>query len=142
MKRRRRLRPAAATKKKRATCGGSVSANLPPLIVRHARALCRLSRASAKEARRMIAKASPGFLRCLSYVALHVLNGKLPMTRAQTERLTPYAEKVREFARNRLSASTRRAGLLKGGFLPALLGVLASTLAPTLLKGLFGGGRG
>lgn len=134
--------PPPPTKRSRSSGGKKCSRisrrDTPPIVRRNAELLCVLSKASADDARRLIQNAPADFLKCISLLAFNILNGHMPVTPKQTSLLTPYAKKFRSFARRTLSAKKRRASLLSGGFLPALLGVLGSVLAPKLLKGLLG----
>ena len=127
-------------RRRRAPCVATTTHALPPLVKRNAERLCALANASVPQARKILKTAPADFLRCLSLVASNVLKGNVPIRSSTIRRLTPYAKNFRKFARRTLSSATRRATALRGGFLPALLGVLASVVAPALLKAVTGRG--
>ena len=58
------------------------------------------------------------------------------MKKPQLKKLTPYARNFRSLSMKNISTKKRRAELMKAGFLPAILGVLASMLVPKILKGV------
>ena len=109
----------------------------PEIIRKHADLLCLLSKAGPKEARRIIEGGPAGLLRALSLISYNVINHVFPISAQHLRKLTPYAKNFRRLAKKTLSTKHRRVELLKAGFLPQILGLVGSFLAPKLLKTIF-----
>lgn len=110
----------------------------PLLIRQHAEMLCTFSKMHPKAMKNFIKKAPAGFLKALSLIAYNLLNDTLQLQPHHMKRLTPYASNFRQFAQKTLSRDARRHILFKkAGFLPALAGVLASTILPNIVKSIF-----
>ena len=116
----------------------SIAKDYPLLIRRNADILCLLSKASPTSARKLIKNAPNDFLKAISLIAFNILNGYFVLEQQQVDRLTPYAKHIRTLSKKSLTGKKRRATLLHGGFLPALIGVLGAALAPKLIKSVLG----
>ena len=100
----------------------SVAKDYPLLIRKNADLLCLLSKAKPSSARNLIKNAPNDFLKALSLIAFNILNGYFELEPQHMDKLSPYADHIRVLSKKTLSAKKRRATLLKGGFLPAILG--------------------
>ena len=75
--------------------------------------------------------ANPDLLKCLSECAHNILKGNIPLTPEEKAELIKYKQKVRQVANKRIALKTKRKTLQTGGFLPALLApLLSSVIAP------------
>ena len=116
----------------------SITKDYPVIIRKNADLLCLLSKASPSKAKKIISNAPNDLLKALSLIAYNILNGHFVLEQKNLNKLTPYAEHVRKLSRKTLSGKKRRGILMRGGFLPALLGVIGATLAPKLIKTVLG----
>ena len=100
---------------------------------RHSNTLKRLSRSKPSVARPIIRDASKDLLNTLSECSYNVLQGVVPLTTKQKRKLCKYKTKLRQIANKKVSQKRKRAILMRGGFLGALLspiiGVLGSLLS-------------
>ena len=82
--------------------------------------------------------ADADLIRALSECAHNILRGTVRLSPREKVRLRKYKDKLRLIANRRLSISRRRRGIQQnGGFLPALLAPLATTVFLPLLSQLF-----
>ena len=108
----------------------------PKVIRDNATVLCLLSKSSTKTAKKIILAADNSLLKALSLLAFNIIHGYLPLDPESKKNLTPYASHIRTIALKNASAKTRRTTLMKAGFLPMLLGGLAASFLPKILKGI------
>lgn len=78
---------------------------------------------------------SPPTIRILSQIATNILNGNIPINKSQFKRLKKYCSSLRHLS-NTKSCKLRRKLLInqKGGFLPLLIPIIASSLGGILSK--------
>ena len=102
-------------------------------LKRHCNTLKRLSRSKPSISRPIIRDASKDLLNTISECSYNVLKGVVPLTTKQKSRLCKYKTKLRQIANKKVSQKRKRAILMRGGFLGALLspiiGVLGSLLS-------------
>ena len=100
---------------------------------RHCHTLKRLSKPKPSITRPIIKDASKDLLHTLSECSYNVLKGVVPLTSKEKNKLCRYKTKLRQIANKKVSQKRKRAILMQGGFLGALLspiiGVLGSLLA-------------
>lgn len=79
-------------------------------------------------------------LKCLSECAYNILQGNVTLTKSQKARLTKYKQKLRKVANKKTSLKEKHKLVQTGGFLPALLAPLLSSvivpLAGEVVKGI------
>jgi hypothetical protein len=75
--------------------------------------------------------ADKDLLQCLSECAYNVLQGNVPLTPAQKAKLTKYKQKLRQVGNRKVGLKQKHKIIQTGGFLPALLApLLTSVIAP------------
>ena len=75
--------------------------------------------------------ADKDLLQCLSECAHNILRGNVHLTPNQKAKLTKYKQKIRQVADKQTSLKTKQKTFQTGGFLPALLApLLSSVIAP------------
>ncbi len=100
-------------------------------VRRHADTLAFLSKAKPSTCQAIIKGASKDLMHCLCECAHNILQGTVPLTKAQKCRLGRHKEGLRDIAKKTTSLKRKQEILQKGGFLPALLGpLLAPVIAP------------
>ena len=72
-------------------------------------------------------------MHCISDCVLNVLNGNIPVSEEEKERLRRYRKSLRESVKKKTSDEKRKHLIQEGGFLGALIPILAG-----LLDELFG----
>ncbi len=78
---------------------------------------------------------SPKLLKCLCECCLNVLKGNVKLTASQKQNLSRHRKVLRDLADRKVSVKRKKHILVqKGGFLPALLRPILSTLAGLFLK--------
>ena len=95
--------------------------------------LIRLSKASPKQAKKLIAHAPPRIIRIIGNCAKVILEGKVLVTKKQKEALRPYKTSLRLLAKSPLAQKKKvlqKGGINMGNFLPTLLDL------PRALKGV------
>ena len=100
----------------------AISKSYPVVIRRNTDLLCLLSKSTPAQARKIIQNAPADLLKALSLISYNILNGHFVLESKHINKLTPYANNVRSLARKSISGKKRRGILMRGGFLPALLG--------------------
>lgn len=112
---------------------------VPPNLRKHAEVICVLAKAKPRLVKQLIAGAGAPLLRTFSECAGNILKGNLQLTAQQKKKLKRYAKTLRTLRRRTGTAKTKKALLMKGGFVGALAGVLAPLLmkvAGPLLSGI------
>ena len=99
--------------------------------------LCACFKGHGKQRRDMITAANRGQIESISEIALNQLKGNILIPKSSFERLKPYKDKLLYLTRKNPSLKQKKEVLnQKGGFLPALVGIVAP-LAVDLLGKLF-----
>ena len=100
-----------------------------PLIKKHGAMIAALGQVPAKY-RSMLFKEAPNcVIQCISECCQNVLKGNVPMSEAQKRRLHSKRQHLRQVASKSISIPKKRKILnQKGGFLPALIPIIASVL--------------
>ena len=94
-------------------------------------------KSSGKQRRDMITTANRGQIESISEIALNLLKGNILVPKSSFERLKPHKDKLLYLTRKKPSLKQKKQVLnQKGGFLPALAGLIAP-LAVDLLGKLF-----
>ena len=107
---------------------------LPPSVKKHADVLCILAKARPKLVKQIIANAEPSLLKSISECSLNILKGVIPLTNNQKRKLRRYKNAMRQLIKKRSINRKKKALMMKGGFIGALLG----TIAPILISSLIG----
>ena len=111
---------------------------LPQSVKKHADVLCILAKAKPKLVKQIIANAEPSLIKSISECSLNILQGVIPLTANQKRKLVRYKNAMRQLIKKRpVARQKKKALLMKGGFIGAILG----TVAPILLSSLLGGIR-
>ena len=108
---------------------GGVSKSLK----KHAQILCLLAKVKPKVIKALIAASDNSLIQTISSCSSDILNGIYSLTPSQKNRLKRYRCSLRKLTEKRVSTSTKRALLMKGG---SLLPVLIGTIAPLLIKSI------
>lgn len=90
-------------------------------VKRNARLLKTLSKADPATTKVIINTASPELIKAISECALNVLKGRVSLSHHQKNRLKRHKRALRQLIKRQTSAKKKKALLLKGGFLGALL---------------------
>ena len=99
--------------------------------------LCACFKGHGKQRRDMITAANREQIESISEIALNLLKGNILIPKSSFERLKPYKDKLLYLTRKKPSLKQKKEVLnQKGGFLPALAGLVAP-LAVGLLGKLF-----
>ena len=115
--------------KKRSTRLSKLKSHLP--------FLCSCFKSSGKQRRDMITTANRGQIESISEIALNLLKGNILVPKSSFEQLKPHKDKLLYLIRKKPSLKQKKQVLnQKGGFLPALAGLIAP-LAVDLLGKLF-----
>ena len=105
-------------------------------IERNAVVLSALSKASATTRNAVIASAKKDLVYALVDCAKAIIKRRVPLTRAQLNRILRLTADVRVLVSRGATLDERKRVLQKGGFISALLGPALKILAPALLGGL------
>ena len=104
-------------------------------VRKHSEFLKVLVRCSAKQRKALLHKAGPKLLKTLCECTLNVLKGNVRLTTRQKRQLVRHKKNLRFLADKKISYKRKKQLLIqKGGFLPALLAPILSTLAGLFLK--------
>ena len=125
---------------KRVTRRTTVSRAMSGRVKRHVLCLQMLNRTKNTKLRKAILEhADADLISALCECAHNILRGTVRLTPREKVRLRKYKDKLRLIANRRLSISRRRREIQQhgGGFLPALLAPLATTVFLPLLRQLF-----
>ena len=101
-------------------------------VKKHVHMLKYLCKAKPKHAKGVIEHCDSDLLNALSECSLNVLKGVVPLKPHQRKRLIKYKNNVRGLAKKSTPKRKKKALLLKGGFLQALLTPLLSVLGGLL----------
>ena len=126
--------------KKGDAAGTTVSRAMSGRVKRHVLCLQMLNRTKNTKLRKAILEcADADLISALCECAHNILRGTVRLTPREKVRLRKYKDKLRLIANRRLSISRRRREIQQhgGGFLPALLAPLATTVFLPLLRQLF-----
>lgn len=100
-------------------------------VKRQASILQALAKAHPHVCKAILKGADKDLLQCLSECAHNILRGNVPLTPNQKAKLTKYKQKIRQVADKQTSLKTKQKTFQTGGFLPALLApLLSSVIAP------------
>ena len=105
---------------------------LPVNLRRHADSICILAKAQPRVVKQLIAGADKDLIQTLSECADNVLNGNLMLDPILKRRLARHADDLRSLRRRNTSQRSKKALLMKGGF----VGLLAGTVTPLLLRAI------
>ena len=105
--------------------------NMSTRVKRQANILKALATAHPHVCHVILKGADKDLLKCLSECAYNILQGNVTLTSAQKARLTKYKQKLRKVANRKTSLKEKQKLVQTGGFLPALLApLLTSVIAP------------
>ena len=104
-------------------------------VKKHGDFLKVLAKCNPKQRKALLQHISPDLLKCLCECCLNVLKGNVSLSTSQKRQLSRHRRVLRSLA-DRKTPNKRKKQLLlqKGGFLPALLGPIISTLAGLFIK--------
>ena len=103
-------------------------------VKKNVESLLYLSKAKPNIVKTIIQHADRDLLNALFECALNVLKGHVTLTKYQKTKLKPYCKHLRCLVDKKQTIKKKRSVLQTGGFLPALLGPLASVLVPLIGK--------
>ena len=100
-------------------------------VKRQANVLKALAKAHPHVCHAILKGASKDLLQCLAECAYNILRGNVLLTPLQKKSLTKYKKQIRQVADKKTILKRKRQIVQKGGFLPALLApLLSSVIAP------------
>lgn len=101
-------------------------------LKRHCSTLKRLAKSKPSVTKPIIKGASKDLINTLSECSYNVLQGVVPLSTKQQQKLRRYKTKLRECANKRVSQKRKKAILMRGGFLGTLLNPIISILGQIL----------
>lgn len=101
-------------------------------LKRNCNVLKRLARCKPSTTKSIIKDAPKDLLDTLSECSYNVLQGVVPLTHRQKKKLCKYKTNLRRIANKKVSQKRKRAILMRGGFLGALLTPIISVLGSLL----------
>ena len=105
--------------------------NMSARVKRQASVLKALAKAHPHICRVILKGADKDLLKCLSECAYNILRGNVKLKPAEKARLTKYKQKLRKVSDKKTSLKEKQKLVQTGGFLPALLApLLTSVIAP------------
>ena len=105
--------------------------NMSARVKRQAPVLKALAKAHPHVCQVILKGADKDLLKCLSECAYNILRGNVKLKPAEKARLTKYKQKLRKVADKKTSLKQKQKLVQTGGFLPALLApLLTSVIAP------------
>ena len=108
-------------------------------VKRQAPILKALAKAHPHVCQAILKGADKDLLQCLSECAYNILKGNVHLTPTQKAQLTKYKQKIRQVADKQTALKTKQKTLQSGGFLPALLApLLSSVIVPLAGKAVKG----
>lgn len=108
-------------------------------VKRQAPILQALAKAHPHVCQAILKGADKDLLQCLSECAYNILKGNVHLTPSQKTKLTKYKQQLRQVSNKRTALKTKQKTLQKGGFLPALLApLLSSVIVPLAGKAVKG----
>ena len=111
----------------------SEASSMTQRLKRHAETLCFLYK-KPRYTKAIIEQADDDLLDCLRVCCKNTLEGNVPLSPSQKDKLKRHKNTLRELVEPRPSRNRKRALLQKGGFLSALLGPVLALAAPLLSK--------
>ena len=100
-------------------------------VKRQARMLKVLAKNDPHVCKAILKGADKDLVKCLSECAYNILRGNVKLTATQKTRLTKYKQKLRKVGNKKTSLKQKQKLVQTGGFLPALLApLLTSVIAP------------
>lgn len=106
---------------------------------RQAHVLHALAKGHPHVCQAILKGADKDLLQCLSECAHNVLQGNIPLSPHQKARLTKYKQKLRQVANRNTALKQKQKIVQTGGFLPALLAPLLTSVIAPLAKTAIGG---
>ena len=104
-------------------------------VKKHGDFLKVLAKCNTKQRKALLQHISLELLKCLCECCLNVLKGNVSLSASQKRQLGRHRRVLRSMADRKTPNKRKRQLLLqKGGFLPALLGPILSTLAGLFIK--------
>lgn len=94
----------------------------------HLKKLCKMTSANRNKLLKGVLKKDKQLLYCICECATNVIKGNVQTSDKQKCRLHRWRNSLRTIAKKRTSLKKKRQLIQKGGFLPALLAVIASGL--------------
>ena len=108
-------------------------------VKRQAAILQALAKAHPHVFQAILKGADKDLILCLSECAYNILQGNVHLSPSQKTKLTKYKQKIRQVADKRTALKTKQKTLQTGGFLPALLApLLSSVIVPLAGKAVKG----
>lgn len=101
---------------------------------KHAGALLLMKKSNPKLRNELIKIADRDLMYALCDCALNVLNGKIKLKPKQRRQIAKFCRHLQYLTNKKTPLKQKRRVLQSGGFLPALLGVLAPVLGKLLLS--------
>ena len=100
-------------------------------LKRQAFVLKALAKSHPHVCKSILRGADKDLLQCLSECAHNILKGNVPLKSTEKSQLTKYKQKIRKVANKKTSLKQKQKIVQTGGFLPALLApLLTSVIAP------------
>lgn len=100
-------------------------------VKRQAHILATLSKAHPSVCNLILKNADKDLLKCLSECAYNILKGNVDLSPSEKTKLTKYKQKLRQVADKKTSLKKKHRLIQVGGFIPALLApLLTSIIAP------------
>lgn len=94
-----------------------------------------LAKCKTRQRKALLQNITPGLLKCLCECSLNVLKGNVKLSPSQKRLLSRHKKVLRSLADRKTSVKRKKQLLIqKGGFLPALLGPILSTIAGLFIK--------
>lgn len=93
--------------------------------------------AQSKKAKYIVHELDDDIIDCLSECSLNILEGNIPLSVSQKNKLKKHKNNLRKFRLKKTSKKKKKAILQKGGFLPALLAPVLASIAGPVLSRLF-----
>lgn len=103
-------------------------------VKKHGDFLKVLAKCNAKQRKALILNINPNLLKCLCECSLNVLKGNVKLTSNQKKQLSRHKRTLRTLVDRKISTKRKKKILQKGGFLPALLAPILSTLAGLFIR--------
>ena len=97
-------------------------------LKKHHSSIQLLQKAPPKIQKHILKNSSKELIRCICDCCLNLLKCNLKINSTQKKKLKPYKNSVRQLADRNISLTKKRKVIQSGGFLSALLGVLAPAI--------------
>ena len=99
---------------------------------KYASCLHTLATAKPGMSKAMIKNADAGLIKCLCECALNILKGNVPLTPSQKQKLKRHKTQLRALVKRSQPLSKKKRTLQKGGFMPAILAPILTSILPTI----------